>query len=149
MVRSLRRRESDRAGFDALAHEPAHRVYFFGSRRTLGGFFTHHVHAHGCVPDQRRHVDAGLATLDGVEVLGEGLEGPVFAEPLPEDVEIHALDVLQGAQDQVAVLRAGRRDPEAAVAHHHGGHAVPGRDREHAVPHHLGVVMGMEIDEAR
>ncbi len=49
------------------------------------------------------------------------------------------------------VLRCSGRvgcDPEAAVPHHHGRHAVPGGGREVAVPEHLGVVVGVGVDEA-
>mgnify|MGYP003694434243 CR=1 FL=1 len=46
------------------------------------------------------------------------------------------------------MVRARGGDAEAAVAHHHRGHAVPGRDREHPIPHHLRVVVGMDVDEA-
>ena len=38
---------------------------------------------------------------------------------------------------------------DAAVAHHHGGHAVPGRGGEAAVPHRLAVVVGVDVYIAR
>ena len=43
----------------------------------------------------------------------------------------------------------GRRDAEAAVADHHGGHAMPRRDAQHAVPQDLRVVVRVDVDEAR
>src|SRR5579862_8411267 len=43
----------------------------------------------------------------------------------------------------------GRCHAEAAVTHHHRGHAVPRRDGQHAVPHHLRIVMRVDVDEAR
>ena len=45
--------------------------------------------------------------------------------------------------------RPRRRDAEAAVADHHGRDAVPGRDRQHAIPEHLRVVVRVDVDEAR
>ena len=83
----------------------------------------------------------------GGQVLGEGLEGPVDA--LDQGVEGHALDVLQRAGDGLAVLGAGRGDPEPAVADDHAGHAVPARRRQVRVPQDLGVVVGVDVDEAR
>ena len=52
------------------------------------------------------------------------------------------------AHDRVAVLGAGRRDAEAAVAHDHARDPVPARRREVAVPEDLGVVVGVDVDEA-
>ena len=50
--------------------------------------------------------------------------------------------------DRVAVLRAGRRDREAAVARDHGGHAVVRRRPQRRIPEHLRVVVGVDVDEA-
>ena len=41
----------------------------------------------------------------------------------------------------------GRRDPEAAVAHHDRSDPVPRRYGEHAIPHHLGIVVGVDVDK--
>ena len=43
---------------------------------------------------------------------------------------------------------AGRRQREPAVAHDHGGHAVPARAGAQRVPEHLGVHVGVAVDEA-
>ncbi len=48
----------------------------------------------------------------------------------------------------VAVARPGGGDREAAVAGHDGGDAVVARRRERRVPEHLGVVVGVDVDEA-
>ena len=45
-------------------------------------------------------------------------------------------------------LRPGRGDGEAAVAGDHGGDAVEARRRQRRVPEHLGVVVGVDVDEA-
>ena len=47
----------------------------------------------------------------------------------------------------LAVLGAGRRDREAAVAGDDGGDAVEARRRERRVPEHLRVVVRVDVDE--
>ena len=42
-----------------------------------------------------------------------------------------------------------RREADAAIAHHRGGDAVPGRRRRCGVPDRLAVVVGVDVDEAR
>ncbi len=145
----LRGGEADRAGVERLAHDPAHLPHFFFRGFALGRLLAHHVHAHRGVPDERADVDRRSAFVDRVEILGEGLEGPCLTETGAQRVERHPLDALERAQDQIAVLGAGGRDAEAAVPHHHARHAVPGRDREHAIPEDLRVVVGVDVDEAR
>jgi hypothetical protein len=49
----------------------------------------------------------------------------------------------------MALLRAGRRQGEAAVAHDDGGHAVETRAGPERVPVHLRVHVRMDVDEAR
>ena len=44
--------------------------------------------------------------------------------------------------------RAARGEPEAAVADHHPGHAVPARDGAARIPEELAVVVGVQVDEA-
>src|SRR5262245_14595830 len=41
------------------------------------------------------------------------------------------------------------READSAVAHHHRGDTVPGRRDEPAVPHRLGIVVSVDIDEPR
>ena len=45
--------------------------------------------------------------------------------------------------------RAGRGEPDAAVAHDDGGHPVPARRRDLRVPGGLAVVVGVDVDPAR
>ena len=86
--------------------------------------------------------------LDRVEELGEALERPVAADAREQRVERHALDALERAQHQLAVRRSRGGDAEAAVAHDDRRDPVPGRDRQHAVPEDLGVVVRVDVDEA-
>ncbi len=99
--------------------------------------------------DHGADIDRRAARGDRVEVLREGLEAPFFAHACLQRGDAHALDLLERADDEVAMRPPRRRDAEAAIAHHHRGDAVPGRDAEHAVPQDLRVVMRVDVDEAR
>src|SRR5436309_3433638 len=82
--------------------------------------------------------------VQGVDVLGEGLEAPGDAGL--ERLDRHAFDVLEQSHDDVAVLRQRRRDTEAAVAHHDARDAVPARRGQVAVPEDLRVVVRVDVD---
>ena len=69
--------------------------------------------------------------------------------PAVEHVERDRLDVDQVAHRDLARSGLAGRDADAAIAHHHRGHAVPRRGRERAVPADLRVVVRVRIDEAR
>ncbi len=96
--------------------------------------------------DERAHVQALRAPVECGEVLRERLEAPV--DPLVEGFLRHALDVLEGADDRVAMLGPRGCDRETAVAHHHARDAVPARRGEVAVPQDLGVVVRVDVEEA-
>src|SRR6185437_5878056 len=57
-------------------------------------------------------------------------------------------DSLHQADEPVAAVGRGRREADPAVAHDHGGDAVPDRRREQRVPGDLPVVVGVDVDEA-
>ena len=96
--------------------------------------------------DVRGEVDADAVVAHRREVLGEGGEVPRDAGG--ERGDVHVLDVLERAGDQLVVLGARRRDREPAVAGDDGGDAVEARRRERGVPEHLRVVVGVDVDEA-
>ncbi len=79
---------------------------------------------------------------------GKVSNGHSSPSPARSAAGAHALDLLEGADDEVAVRGQGRGHAEAAVADDHGGDAVPRRHGEHAVPQDLGVVVGVDVDEA-
>ena len=58
------------------------------------------------------------------------------------------LDRGQAAREPLAVLGLAGRQREAAVAHHHGGDAVPARAAAERVPGDLRVHVGVAVDEA-
>ena len=64
----------------------------------------------------------------------------VMAEP--GDV-LHALHQLD---EPLVAVGGRRREADAAVAHHHGGDAVPRARRDPRVPGDLGVVVGVDVD---
>src|SRR5205823_7693675 len=68
--------------------------------------------------------------------------------PRPRRRELDAFDVLERLEEELAVLRAARREREATVPHYGRRDAIPGRGREHPVPVELGVEMRVRVDEA-
>jgi hypothetical protein len=99
------------------------------------------------VADLGAEVEDVRPPLDGVEVLAEVL-------PLPRDAFGHrragdVLDALHQLDQPLAAVGAGGREPDTAVAHHRGRHAVPRRRRQPLVPAGLGVVVGVDVDEPR
>ena len=84
--------------------------------------------------------------FDRCEVLGEGLEVPRDAGV--QRRRVHVFDLLQRVRHQLAIGRARRRDRKAAVAGDDGGHAVEARRCQCRIPEDLGVVVGVDVDEA-
>ena len=145
--RRLRRGEPDGAGLDGFTDERPHRVDLVVGRLAFGGRRAEDVQPQRGVPDHRRHIQTLVDAVECVEIFGEGLERPV--DPGFECLDRHALDVLKRAGDHTPMLGACRRNREAAVAHHDRRDAVPARRRQIAVPRHLRVVVGVDVDETR
>ena len=148
--RRLRRGEPERAGLEGLAHERASarrppRAWPRARRRPRPS----RTAAARCGRSARRRSSRSPGPRRASRYSGNVSNGHSVAEAGPERGDAHALDVLERAHDEVAVGRPGRRHREAAVAHDHGGHAVPGRAAHQLVPHDLGVVVGVDVDEAR
>ncbi len=108
----------------------------------------------GVLPDgeaaQRRVADQeagvhGEAALERVEVRAEVAPRPVG--PSFQGVDGHALDLGQQLAEVGRVGGVDRGQAEAAVAADDGGDAVASGRRGPAVPHELGVVVGVEVDE--
>ena len=72
----------------------------------------------------------------------------VQSMPCGHGVGGDVLGPLEVAHDEVALVGPGRRQREAAVAHDHAGDAVPARAGAERVPEHLGVHVGVAVDEA-
>ena len=141
------RREAERAGFDAALHEVGHLLDVGRGRRlVLGAALPHHVAADRAVRHLRADVEEERLALDRVEVLGERL-------PLPLDARRqrgtgNVFDAFHQSDEPLVAVGVHRREPDAAVAHHDRGHAVPARGREHRVPGDLAVEVRVHVDEA-
>src|SRR5207302_3206220 len=90
-------------------------------------------------------VDA-QALLEGGEELGEALPGPGQAGL--EDRLAHALDAGKHAHQEIAVRGPVGRQGEAAVATDDGGDAVPDAAGGQRLEGELGVVVGVDVDNA-
>ena len=91
-------------------------------------------------------IDVVRPLVDGVEELTERV--PVPLQPLMERGAGNVLDALHQLDQLAVVAVVHRREPDAAVAHHHGGDAVPRRRLEAVVPGGLPVVVGVDVDDA-
>ena len=112
----------------------------------VDGAVAHDEDAHGGVRQQRADVDVALAAVERVEVFAERF-------PLPLQAFVHdragdVLDAFHQFDQAFAVGGLAGGEADAAIAHHRGGDAVPGGRRHVAVPYRLGIVMGVDVDEA-
>ena len=135
----------ERAGLERAAELGAHLGDLLGRRLAADRVRAHHVAADRAVADEEARVHRDAA-LEAVEELGEGLPLPVGA--VLERGEGHALDLRHHPAEVVGVAVAERREGEAAVAADDGGDAVHARRARGGVPHELGVVVGVRVDEA-
>ncbi len=151
--RRPRRREPHPTGRDPEAQQALHLVELGGCRLARRRVVVHHDAA------QRRMADeeAGVRHQRAVEPIEVLLgRGPVPRHALLERLQRHALDAGQHPHQVVGirrvdrpVTRGERRDREPAVATHHGCHSVQRRRAQRRVPERLGVVVGVDVDEAR
>jgi hypothetical protein len=98
------------------------------------------------VGDLTAYVDRELLLADGVEVLGIGLPAP--GDALGQRGAGDVLDALHQLDQPLLAARPHRREADAAVAGHDGRDAVAAGRLQQAVPAHLPVVVGVDIDEA-
>src|SRR6516165_505311 len=96
--------------------------------------------------EQCTDVDIVMVFADSSKKLGECLPTPV--ERLAHDRSRDVLDTLHQFYEFLAMLRLARREADSAVAHHHRRDTVPRRRDEPAVPHRLGIVVSVDIDES-
>ena len=133
-------------GGHGLGHHGLHAGQLFGGGGPFVGLLAHDVHPHRGVAHVTPVVQRRAPALHGVEILREGLElVPRHADR--EGVEAHVLHVLQRSGEQRDQVRSDGGDGESAVAGDDAGHAVEGRRGEPRVPEHLGVVVGVDVDE--
>src|SRR5215831_3153555 len=96
---------------------------------------------------ERADVDVVMVLADSSKKFGERFPAPV--ERLPHDCSRDVLDALHQFYEFLAMLGLAGREADSAVAHHHSRDTVPGRRDEPAVPHRLGIVVSVDIDESR
>ena len=138
--------ETDGAGAHRLLDDSAHAGKVVVARRLGECPFSHDVGAQGGVPDVTGVVDPLGQGLEHIQVLG-------VAFPAPADAGQHGLagDVFgpfQVAKHQVGLGFPARGQGEATVAHDDAGDAVVAGTRADGVPEHLGVHVGMAVDES-
>ena len=138
--------EAHGTGLEPLLYQARHAVNFFIGGRVSHRAPAHHVHADRRMADVHRVVQRLGSALDRGHVFGEGFPGPVDAgfHRIGRDV----LDIGQAVRHPLAVGWFAGRQREAAVAHHHRGHAVVARAAAHRIPHDLRVHVGVAVDEA-
>ena len=112
----------------------------------VDGAVAHDEDADGGVRQQRADVDVALPAVEGVEIFAEGF-------PLPLQAFVHdragdVLDAFHQLDQAFAVGGLAGGEADAAIAHDGGGDAMPGGGRHVAVPDRLGVVVGVDVDEA-
>ena len=140
-------RHSDRARRDSLRDELRHAGDVVVGRGFVGGAaLTHHERAHRAMGDLGGDVDGAWDAVERVEVFGDGL--PVPLDGLAQGRARDALDAFHETDQPVVAVSRGRGEPDAAVAHHHRGDAVPDRRGEERVPGDLAVVVRVHVDEA-
>ncbi len=92
-------------------------------------------------------IDVVRLLLDGVEIVSEAFPGP--AQPFVQGRARNVLDAFHQFDEAVVVGFAHRRETDAAIAHHDGGHAMPARRIEPRIPRRLPVIVRVDVDEAR
>ena len=138
--------QTGRPGVDGLGHHLHHAGHLVVGGRPLIGLVAHHEQSQGGVADVGPKVEGDAPVGNGVQILGERLEVP--GDALGQAVHVHVFDVFQRAGDEVLVAGPGGRYRKAAVAGDHRSHPVVARGSEGRIPEHLGVVVGVDVDEA-
>ncbi|CAI8039402.1 hypothetical protein GBAR_LOCUS21912 [Geodia barretti] len=86
-----------------------------------GGDHAQHIAAQGREGDHAAHIDAETLAVEAIHVFREGL--PVPAHALAHGFKRNGLDAVHHPHVEVAVLRPGRGEAEAALADGQGGDA--------------------------
>ncbi len=107
----------------------------------------HRIHAQRRMADIHAVIDGLRQALDGRQIFGEGLPGPV--DPGHHRLGRDILDRGQATGEPFAVLGLAGRQRKAAIAHHDAGDAMPARAAAERVPGDLRVHMGVAVDKPR
>ena len=142
-----RGREAARARLQRLPDDVGHEADILLARRLVGDAArAHRIGPDGAMRHLCGNVDGARTRLQRVQIFGEAL--PVPGKALGERRARNILHALHHADQRMVRVRAGGREADAAIAHHHRGDAVPAGRRELVVPGRLAVIVGVDIDEA-
>ncbi len=142
-----RGREAERAGLDAARTTSRHRGDVLGGGGLVARApLAHDVGAHRAVRHLRGDVERARHRVEASRYSGKVSQPQVMpsASAVPGMSSTPSISWIS----QSSRLGPHRREADPAVAHHDGGHAVPGRRGEQRVPGDLPVVVGVDVDEA-
>ena len=119
-----RGRKAESPCAQAFLDDPGHlRDIGFGRRLVRRAAFAHHIGADGAVRDVCSHIDRARQFLERIEIFGKSL--PVPGHALGQRRSGDILDAFHQADQPVMPVGLGRREADAAIAHHDRGDAVP------------------------
>ena len=107
--------------------------------------FAHHIDSQGRVGYLHADIDRPREPVKAVEILGERL--PVPWQTFGQGRTGNILDPFQQPDQPVVTVRAGRREPDAAVPHDYGGNAMLRGRGQLRVPGSLPVEVGVGVDK--
>ena len=114
----------------------------------LGRVLAHHVQAERCVAQTTRDIDRGAARARRVEELREGLERPLGAEPGEERVD-DMPSTFSSVRRSVAVPARVGATPKPQLPITTEVTPCQGEMVSMRIPEDLGVVVRVDVDEAR
>jgi hypothetical protein len=123
MLRQNRGGKAEGAGRDCFTQQLGDAADFLRTRRPFHRFFAHHVMAERTERRRERQIDGAAAARRRVHVLGEAL--PLPGQSPIEHLERDGFDRNQVPRRNLVLFGPAGRQPDAAVAHHDGGHAMP------------------------
>ncbi len=147
MIERPRSGEAQGAGLHGLLGDGRHgRDIRRVGRLPIGAALAHDEHAERRVRQLAADIHIEGPAFQGVQIVGIAL--PVPGQALGEHREGDVLHPLHQPDQPVVVFRPAGREADAAIAHHHGGHPVPGRGLHVSVPGGLAVIVGVDVHEA-
>ena len=141
----LRGREAERTVLERGVQRRLHGVDVRVGRGAADRPVAHDEAAQRRVADEEAGVDRDTA-VEAAEPIAE--RAPVPRQAVLQGGERHALDPRHHPADVVGAVRPEGCQREAAVPAEHGGHAVQRGGAGVGVPEQLGVVVGVQVDEA-
>jgi hypothetical protein len=140
--------KAQRPGAHAVLDDVGHLLDVFGGRDRAGHLaVTEHIGAHCAVRHVGADIDRARQLFQRIKVFGEGF--PVPLHPFGQRRAGNILYPFHQPDQPIVPVRRGRSKADAAVAHDHGGHAVPAGRGHFLVPGGLAIIVRVHIDPAR